>query len=237
MKASFLIPFTLQALSPVMFVLAATGGVASAGDAKPAAGDGKPSFRTEKVTRGKLAATVNATGTLEPEEEIDVGAQVAGPVLKFGPADPAKPDGPRVDYCTPVKEGQVLAVIDPTVYQVQVNQAQAALAGAKAALKKAEVVRDGASDAYQLDAKSPKAVAPGQIVAEKTAYDVAVADCAVQEAAVALAEANLKAAQTNLDYCTIKAPVNGVIVDRRINVGQTVAANLSAPACSCWPRT
>ena len=76
-----------------------------------------PGFRTDVVVRKNLSATINATGTIEPEEVIDVGAQVQGQVLRFG-ADPTDPTGkPVVNYCTPVDEGTVLALIDPTIYR------------------------------------------------------------------------------------------------------------------------
>ncbi len=197
-------------------------------------------FRKERVEQKNLAATITATGTLEPEQVIDVGAQVAGLIQKFGPADPdpndptksATPNGPVVDYCTEVKPGQILAWIDPTIYQAQVNQAKAALQNAQANLKKSQANREGLMDTYKRDMASPSANSDQQIVTDKAAYQVAVADCAVQDASIAQAEANLKLAQTNLDYCTIKAPPDSsyTIVDRRVSIGQTVVASLSAPS-------
>ena len=207
-------------------------------------GNSGPGFHTEAVERKNLSATITATGTLEPEEVIDVGAQVQGLILNFGPADPKKPDGPIVDYCTPVTKGQILANIDPTIYQAHLDESDAALATAKAAqasaeanLAKSEANRDAMQDAYRRDVASPGAVNQQQIVADKAAYQSAAADCTLQEATIQQAKANvkqatatLKEAQTNLNYCTISAPVDGVIVDRRVNVGQTVVASLSAPS-------
>src|SRR5215471_4023300 len=84
------------------------------------------SFRTAQVRRGDLAITVNATGTLEPEVSVDVGAQVSGPILKLGDDPRAATDpaykGKRIDYTTPVEEGTVLAIIDPATYQAQYDQ-------------------------------------------------------------------------------------------------------------------
>ncbi len=229
MKALFSFLFSLKTflLLLVLAVLVGGGFYVYYVESANAAG---PGFRTDLVVKKNLSATISATGTIEPEEVIDVGAQVQGLILNFGPADPKNPNGPVVDYCTPVTKGQVLANIDPTVYQAQVSQAQASLKNAQANLKKSQATRNGALDTYQRDSRSPSAIAPGQVITDKAAYDVAVADCAVQEAAIDQATANLKVAQTNLDYCTIKSPVDGVIVDRRVNVGQTVVASLSAPS-------
>src|SRR3954454_19213674 len=86
-----------------------------------AGGRNRPAFRTAAVEHGDLLATISATGTIEPEEVIDVGAQVNGRIDKFGrdPRDSSR----AVDYTTPVEEGTVLAVIDPSLYQAQVDQA------------------------------------------------------------------------------------------------------------------
>jgi HlyD family secretion protein len=243
MKSLFRFLFSIRTVVLLLIVLAVVGGggylwwISTAG----AAG---PSYRTEPVVRKNLDATVTATGTIEPEEVIDVGAQVQGLIVNFGPADPADPSGPVVDYCTPVKKDQVLANIDPRIYQAHLDQAKAALAtanaghaSAKAALAKSEASRDALLDAYQRDASSPGAVPTQTVVADKSAYNVAVADVKVQQAAIDQAQANvdqasanLKEAQENVNYCTIKSPVDGVIIDRRVNVGQTVVASLSAPS-------
>ncbi len=201
-------------------------------------GNSGPGFHTEAVERKNLSATITATGTLEPEEVIDVGAQVQGLILNFGPADPKKPDGPIVDYCTPVTKGQILANIDPTIYQAHLDESDAALATAKAAqasaeanLAKSEANRDAMQDAYRRDVASPGAVNQQQIVADKAAYQSAAADCTLQEATIQQAKANvkqatatLKEAQTNLNYCTIR---------RRWTVSSWTAASTSARPS--WP--
>src|SRR5438128_2093474 len=102
-------------------------------------------FRTAEVQRGDLHATISATGTIEPEEVVDVGAQVAGQIKEFGP-DP-RDSNKRVDYGTPVKVGTVLAKIDDAVYQSQVDQAKAQVAQAQAGLQRAE------ADLVQMKAK------------------------------------------------------------------------------------
>jgi len=93
-----------------------------------------PALRTAPVTRGDLLATIGATGTVEPEELIDVGAQVAGQILRFGPDEKGKP----IDYGSTIAEGMVLAQIDDSVYLAEVTQAQAQLDSAKAGVKRAE---------------------------------------------------------------------------------------------------
>jgi HlyD family secretion protein len=229
MKAFFSFLFSLRTLLLVVVLAVLVGGGLYVYYAETANAAG-PGFRTDVVVKKSLAATIGATGTLEPEGGgVDVGVhQIQGQILKFG-ADPTDPTGQKVvDFCTPVEEGTVLALIDPTIYSAQMSQAQAALKSAQANLKKSQASRDGALDTYQRDSRSPSAIAPGQVIIDKAAYDVAAADCFVQEAAVAQAEANVKVAQTNLDYCTITSPVKGVIVDRRVNIGQSVVASQNA---------
>jgi HlyD family secretion protein len=229
MKAffSFLFSFRSFVLFLILGVLGGGGWYVYYVETANAAG---PGFRTDMVVKKNLMATISATGTIEPEGGgVDVGVhQIQGTIQKFGP-DPTDPTGKKtVDFCTPVEEGALLALIDPTIYQAQLNQAQAAVKSAEAALKKSEASRDGALDVYRRDSLTPTATAPGQLTTDKSAYDVAVADCAVQQAAIGQAQANLKVAQTNLDYCTIKSPVTGVIVDRRVNLGQSVVASQNA---------
>ena len=243
MKAFFSFVFSFRTLVLFLVVAGLAGGAYYIYRVETANAAG-PGFRTDVVVRRNLSATINATGTIEPEEVVDVGAQVNGQILKFG-ADPTDPTGKRlVDYCTPVEQGTVLAQIDPTIYQARLDQATNALLGARKGLASAEfniakstANRDALQDAYQRDQRSPTAIAAGQVVTDKGAYEVAAADVKAQEATkeqaefnIKQAEANLKEAQTNLDYCTIKASVKGVIVDRRVNVGQTVVSGLSAPS-------
>ncbi len=202
------------------------------------------SFRTSPVKRGDLLITTSATGTVEPIEVIDVGAQVAGKIRLFGadPADPSK----TVDYGTAVEEGTVLAHIDDSLYQADVAQATAQVEQAKANELRAR------ADLVQMKAKlmeaennwrrakelgPSRALSATEYDAYAAAYEVAKATVAVGEAtvvqiqkSVAQAEATLKRYQTNLDYCTIKSPVKGVIIDRRVNIGQTVVASLNAPS-------
>ena len=199
-------------------------------------------FRTDQVTRGDLLVSIRATGTVEPEEVIDVGAQVAGQILSFG----KDVNGKTVDYGSYIEAGTVLAKIDDSLYSAEEAQAQAQVQSANAALQRAE------ADLEQLKAKLQQAerdwqraqkLGPSEALAQSTydayrsAFDTAVANVAVgratilqAKASMAQAEAVLRRAQRNLGYCTIKSPVKGVIVDRRVNIGQTVVASLNAPS-------
>ena len=225
MKPFFRFLFSLRTIVGLLLIVALAGGAVYGYVALTANGAG-PGFRTDKVERKNLTATITATGTIEPEEVIDIGAQVTGQILKFGvdPNDSTKP----IDYCTVVKQGTVLAEIDPKVYQAQVAQRTAGLRAAQAALNQAVTQRRNADDTLTRDLATPAATTEQQQVQDRDARDVAAGAVEAAQANVALAQANLDEGKTNLDYCTIKAPVDGVIVDRRVNVGQTVVANLSA---------
>jgi len=200
------------------------------------------SFRTAKVTRGDLLVSISATGTVEPEEVIDVGTQVLGRILTFG----KDAGGTTVDYGSVVEEGTVLAHIDDSLYLAEVAQAEAQVQSAKAGLEHAEAeLEQMKAKLYQADCDWQRAqkLGPSEALSQasydayKSAYEIANANVAMGEAAIlqaraaiAQAEASLRRAQLNLGYCTIKSPVKGVIIDRRVNIGQTVVASLNAPS-------
>jgi HlyD family secretion protein len=199
-------------------------------------------FQQVAVRRGDLVATISATGTIEPEEVVDVGAQVAGQILTFGKDKNGKP----IDYGSAVEAGTVLAQIDDSLYTSDVIQATAGLTQAQANVQRAE------ADLGQLKAKVEQAendwnraqkLGPSDALAKtsydayKAAYEIAKANLAVGEATIAQtkgavlqADAALKRAQRNLGYCTIVSPVEGIIIDRRVNIGQTVVSSLNAPS-------
>ena len=201
-----------------------------------------PAYRTVEVTRGDLLATIGATGTVEPEEVIDVGAQIAGQILSFGKDAHGKP----VDYGSVVEAGTVLARIDDSLYEADAAQAQAQVQSAKASLQRAKADL-GQMKAKLLQAdrdwKRARQIGPSEALAQasydayEAAYQAAKANVEVGEAAILQAQANvehseaaLRRTRRNLGYCTIKSPVNGVIIDRRVNIGQTVVASLNAPS-------
>jgi HlyD family secretion protein len=199
-------------------------------------------YRTTPVKKGDLLAAISATGTVEPEEVVDVGAQVAGQINSFG----KDKNGKTIDYGSVVEEGTILAQIDDSLYAADVAMANAQLMQARAGVQRAE------ADLGQLKAKlyqtkrdwdraqklgPSEALAQSSYDAYKSAFETAQANLAVGEAAivqakdaVAQAQATLQRGQRNLSYCTIKSPVKGVIIDRRVNIGQTVVSSLNAPS-------
>jgi len=200
------------------------------------------SYRTAKVARGDLLVSIGATGTVEPEEVIDVGAQVAGQIVSFG-KDAA---GNTVDYGSPVEAGTVLARIDDSLYAAQAAEAAAQVQQAKAAVQVAQAnLKQMQAKLYsaQRDWERAQKLGPSEALAQsaydtyRSTYEVAQANVAVAEADILQAQAALvqaqaaqQRAQRNLDYCTIRSPVKGVIIDRRVNAGQTVVASLNAPS-------
>lgn len=199
-------------------------------------------FRTVAVKRGDLLSTISASGVLEPEEVVDVGAQVAGRIVAFGKDS----SGKTIDYGSAVGEGMVLARIDDALYAADVATAKAQLDSSKTGVSRAEAdLRQLQARLYQAerDWNRAKKLGPSEALsytdydAAKSAYEIAKANVdvgitAIAQArdAVAQAAAGLRKAQQNLDYCIIRSPVNGVIVDRRVNIGQTVVASLNAPS-------
>ena len=200
-------------------------------------------FVTAPVQQGDLAATVSATGTLEPREVVDVGSQVSGTIIAFG-KDAGAND---VDYDSPVNQGTVLARIDPALFKAAVQQAAANLAQAKSNVLVAEArlrqyqaaLVDAAADwqrAQKLGIGSG-ALSATQYDAYKSTFDQAQANVGVGDASLAAAKtavqaaaATLDTAKINLGYCTITSPVKGVVIDRRVNIGQTVASSFSTPS-------
>jgi HlyD family secretion protein len=203
-----------------------------------------PQFRTEPVKRGKLVATITATGTLVPEEVVDVGAQVAGQILRFG-SDPNS-GTKTIDYRSRVEQGTILAQIDDSLYKSDVDTAKADLAVAQAQVQQSEadlLQMRSKLEQTERDWERAKRLGPGGSLAQadvdlaKNAYVSAKAAVPGGEAAVVKAKksverakAVLERAQKNLDYCTIRSPVKGEIIDRRVNVGQTVVSSLNAPS-------
>ena len=204
--------------------------------------DHKLSFRTAVVKHGDVAATISATGTIEPIEVVDIGAQVAGLIKAFG-TDAA---GKTIDYGSVVEEGAMLAKIDESVYaadlavaKAQLEQDKAGELSAAASLEqaRAKFVQAEADWNRAQELGRSKLLAVSDSDSYKASYEVARANVAVAEAALAearaatvQAQAGLDKAQRNLDFCIIKSPVKGVIIDRRVNIGQTVVASLNAPS-------
>jgi HlyD family secretion protein len=201
-------------------------------DGPPAAAAGPATFRTATVTRGDLVATVHATGTVEPAEMVDVGSQVTGVVDSLGIDEKRSTPGETksIDYGSVVEKGTVLAQIDDTLYKAQVAQAKATLARAAADL---EAMKVRLSQAEQ-DLKRAAVLKVKNAISD-TDYDqyvfaekIARANVGVAEATVDQCKAALDLAEANLAYTVVKAPIKGVVISRRVNVGQMVVSNLSA---------
>ena len=170
--------------------------------------DGKeaPQYKTAALTRGSLKSTVSATGTLQAVRTVQVGTQVSGQVSQI-----------YVDFNDRVKKGQLLARIDPTLQQQAVEDAQAQLDKANATLS-----------AAQDDYNRNKALFDARVLTAAE-FESSKSNFSVQTAAVKSAQIAVDRAKQNLSYTTIYSPIDGVIVERNVDVGQTVAASLSAP--------
>jgi len=230
---------TVRIIIPVVVTLGVIG-VASMWGLRSKRGK-EPMFHTLPVKRGNLVATISATGTLEPEAAVDIGAQVAGVIIAFG----KDKSGKEIQWGSVVEKDMVLAKIEDSLYTAAVETAKAQLeqaiankisADANVLQMKAKLV-DAEQDWGRAQRLGPSdALAQSAYDQYQANYEVAKANLAAAEAtveqtkaAVAQAKASLDTAQINLGYCTIKSPVKGVIVDRQVNIGQTVVSSLSTP--------
>jgi HlyD family secretion protein len=165
-----------------------------------------PEYQTAPVTRGDLTQVVTATGQLGPVLNVQVGSQISGIVDKL-----------FADFNSVVKSNQVIAEIDPSTYNINVLKADAGLANSKANLTLAQVQAHRADELYTNNLISA------------SDHDIAQAQLLQALAQVQSDEANLKNAKVQLSYCTIYAPVDGVVISRNVDVGQTVAASFNTP--------
>ena len=186
------------------------------------------SFRTVAVKRGDVVATISASGTIEPEEVVDVGAQVAGQIKSFG----TDINGKTIDYGSVIADGAVLAKIDESVYAADLSVAKAGELSAIANLEQMNAKLDQADAEWKRAQElfNNKLVSRVDFDTAKANYEVAKSNVSVAKSAIAEAQAALEKAQRNLDFCIIKSPVKGVIIDRRVNIGQTVVSSFNAPS-------
>ncbi len=187
-------------------------------------------YTTAEVDRGNLDLIIRASGPIEPEEVIDVGAQVNGLVQDFGRDldDQSKP----IDYNSRVEPGTILAHIDDALYQTQVSQAEANLAHSQADVMTAQAkIEQANADLARAKVEIPKhVISQADYDAFVANQKVAVASLAVANAEIGQSQAALKQAKINLNYTIIQSPVKGTIITRRVNIGQTVVSSLSAPS-------
>lgn len=183
-------------------------------------GESPVQYSTAPVTRGAVTRAVTATGTVNPVLTIIVGTYVSGVIQDLS-----------CDYNTQVKRGQICAKIDPRPYQTVVDQNRANLTAAKAQVEKSKVSLTYAQLTYDRMARlgQTNAVSKDAVDNAKNLYDQARAQVGVDEADIALHEAQLATAQVNLDYTNIASPVEGTVVSRNVTMGQTVAASFQTP--------
>ena len=169
-------------------------------------GSSAPQFQTQGVERGDIIQAVTATGTLNPVTNVTVGSQISGNIQKL-----------YVDWNSPVKANQIVAQLDPSTYQAAVSQAEGDLASATATM-----------ELNQIEAKRADELSKSKLISDSD-HDTAVANLHLAQATVQIKRASLDNAKVSLARCTIFSPVDGVVISRNVDVGQTVAASLSAP--------
>ena len=169
-------------------------------------GDSAAQYETTPIARGNIVQHVTASGSLSAVVSVDVGSQVSGKIVAL-----------YVDFNSPVKKGQLVAEIDPTVYEAALRQAEGELASAQA---------DVTLKRQNLERK--KTLLPLR-AASQLDLDQATAELAQSEASVVIKQALLESARANLGYCKITAPVDGIVIARKVDLGQTLAATMTTP--------
>jgi len=177
-------------------------------------------YVTETVKRGDLTVVITATGSVEPTNKVDVSSELSGMVKKV-----------LVDYNTPVKVGDVLAELDTDKLKATVESARAKLAAAKARIAdaKATLIEKEREFVRKRELEARAVTSTHDLEIAQAAFDRAVAGVATAEADVAVAEADLKLKETDLAKACICSPINGVVLERNVDPGQTVASSFQAP--------
>jgi HlyD family secretion protein len=194
--------------------------VAGAGAFYRARGSEAPRYQTVAVTRGSIVDAIEATGTLEPVDPVQIGSQVSGTVVSLG-----------TDFNQQVKKGQVVAVLDPALLQAQVDQSQATVTRLQAEVERARIQ---VVDAQQKLARS-QALAKEQLIPQQDLDASAILRDANQaalksaQANLVQAQASLEQSRVNLGHTIIRAPDDGVVLSRTVEIGQTVAASMQTP--------
>lgn len=178
------------------------------------------SYKTAKIERGAIVSTVAATGNLSAVTTVQVGTQVSGTIQKL-----------YVDYNSRVKKGQAIAEIDPSLFNASVEQSQGNYLSAEANLQKAKVALVDAERTFNRNKKllSDGIISQGDYDVAETALQSAKAAVKAAEGSVVQTRGSLMQAKSNLRYSVIRSPVDGVVISRAIDVGQTVAASFSTP--------
>ena len=184
------------------------------------AGAAEGAFRTTAVERGDIRVAISATGTLSAISTVTVGSQISGQVTDI-----------LVDFNSQVKKGDILARIDPSTYNAQIEQGTAQIASARASLSQAQATLRNAELDFQRksDLGKQKLVAVSDVDLARAALDQARAQVNSAQAAIRQQTASTQTTRVNLERTVIRSPVDGVVLTRKIEPGQTVAASLSAP--------
>ncbi|OGP76075.1 MAG: efflux transporter periplasmic adaptor subunit [Deltaproteobacteria bacterium RBG_19FT_COMBO_60_16] len=179
-----------------------------------------PPYRTVKVEKGEISDTVSATGNINAVTTVQVGSQVSGTIQQI-----------YADFNSRVRKGEVIAKIDPQIFEASVVQARGSVANATAVVEKAKIVTADALRTLRRNQELIKDgyVAQADVDAAETAYDSAASQQKSAEAQLDQTRGALSVAETNLRYTTIVSPVDGIVISRNVDVGQTVAASFQTP--------
>ncbi len=207
----------IRRLWPIVAALLITGGVALWWTTERKDG---PRYVTAQVDRGSVVRSVTATGTVNPVIVVQVGTYDSGPIIAI-----------YADFNSPVKAGQLIAKIDPRPFTVKVHEAAAALGNAQAQLGKDQADLAYKKLTFERDAKlhAENVISQDTLDNARSAFQQDVSQVALDRAMVKQQQANLEEAQVNLDYTNIISPVDGTVVSRNVDVGQTVAASFQTP--------
>jgi HlyD family secretion protein len=180
----------------------------------------EPPFLTVPVSKGNVRQVVSSTGTLQAVTTVLVGSQVSGTIAKLS-----------ADFNTKVTTGQVVAVLDQSKFKAKLEETRANVLSAQANLAKAKVALEDAERTLKRtkELQGRELVAQSELDAAQTAYDAARSQVNVTQAQVNQAQASMNQASIDLDYTVIRSPVDGIVISRSVDVGQTVAASLQAP--------
>jgi HlyD family secretion protein len=182
----------------------------------------KPQWETEKVVRGDAKRVITSTGKIEPVLKVSVGAFVSGPIVEI-----------RVDFNDEVKQGDLLAKVDPMLYQAAVDRDQASLTTRLAEVSRVQaqlsLAENNLARGEKLRQKNERYLSDREMDSLRAEFEAQEASLKVAKASVQQAQAQLDNSMTNLDYCEIRSPVDGVILERKIDPGQTLASQFQTP--------
>lgn len=215
----------MRGLLKLLLVLAILAGMVAAGAGPVAAwwaARTRPRFDALPAERGDVVEVINSTGTVEPVQSVHVGAFVSGPIV-----------GLHADFNGEVREGELLAEIDPRTYRAIVARDRAALAARKAELERGEArlqqARRAEDRALALAERNATSISESALDEAQFARLGLEAEIVMAEAAIEQAEASLEMSEANLGYTRILAPVSGMVIDRKVELGQTLAAQFQTP--------